>query len=75
VTDRYQVVIRWNAADAIFVAEAPDLPGCIAHGATRAEALLEIEAAMTLWLDTAREFGRVIPIPRGGSLPQMEREG
>lgn len=44
-----KVNIYWSEDDASFLAEAPDLPGCIANGATRAEAITAIEAAMRTW--------------------------
>ena len=69
----YDAIIRWSAADGAFVAEVPELPGCMAHGATREEARKRIAEAMTLWLDTAREFGRPIPAPKGQVANTRER--
>ncbi len=62
---KYEIVIGWSKADRVYVAEAPELPGCMAHGKTQAEALAQINEAIQLWLDTAREQGRTIPEPRG----------
>jgi predicted RNase H-like HicB family nuclease len=56
-TDRYEVIIYWSDDDSAYVAEVPELPGCIAHGDTRQTALDGTGEAMGLWLDTAREFG------------------
>ncbi len=61
---KYEIVIYWDSDDKIFVAEVPDLAGCSAHGETQVEAVRNINDAMTLWLDTAREFGDNIPEPR-----------
>ena len=61
---RYEVVIRWDDEDACFIARAPELPGCMAHGDTYDEALHNIRGAMDAWLDVARELGRPIPLPR-----------
>jgi predicted RNase H-like HicB family nuclease len=61
---KYEVVIFWSDEDNAFVADVPELPGCIAHGSTRADALRNIEEACALWLDTAAEMGRVVPIGR-----------
>ena len=61
----YDAIIRWSADDSAFVAEVPELPGCMAHGATEEEAGKRIAEAMALWLDTTREFGRPIPTPKG----------
>jgi len=62
--DRYEIIIYWSAEDDAFVAEVPELPGCIAHGATQEEALGNAKEAAQLWLDTAREFGDPVPKPR-----------
>ena len=55
----------WSAEDSAFIAEVPELPGCMAHGDTQEDALANVKEAMRLWLDTAREFGDPIPEPRG----------
>ena len=61
---KYEVVIYWSKEDGVFVAEAPELPGCLAHGSTQGAALEQINQAMDLWLETAREFGDPIPEPK-----------
>jgi predicted RNase H-like HicB family nuclease len=58
---RYSVLIYWSDADDVFVAEAPELPGCMAHGDTREAAFRSIEEAMELWLDVSREHRHVLP--------------
>jgi predicted RNase H-like HicB family nuclease len=68
MSHRYEVIIYWSEEDAVFVAEVPELPGCMAHGSTHADALREVEVAISLWLDTARELGRPIPEPKGRKL-------
>jgi predicted RNase H-like HicB family nuclease len=65
---RYEIVISWSEPDQAFVAEVPELPGCAADGATYHEALAAIEAVMGEWLETARELGRPVPVPRGRRL-------
>ena len=62
---RYEIIVYWDKADEIFVAEVPELPGCMAHGPTRAEAMKAAEEAISLWLTTAMEDGMAIPEPRG----------
>jgi len=57
----YEVILTWDAADRIFVAEVPELPGCMAHGRTRAEALAAAEAAISLWVKSARRDGAPVP--------------
>ena len=66
--DKYEVIIFWSKEDEAFVAEVPELPGCMAHGATQEEALANAKEAETLWLDTAKEFGDTIPEPKGRRL-------
>ena len=62
--DLYPVVITWSSDDRKFLAEVPDLPGCMADGATKAEALAASAVAISHWLSFARELGRDIPAPR-----------
>jgi predicted RNase H-like HicB family nuclease len=68
MTHRYEVIIYWSDEDQVFVADVPELPGCMSHGDTHEEALREAGVAVALWLDTAKEFGRAIPEPRGRRL-------
>ncbi len=63
--ERYEIIMYWSREDEAFIAEVPELPGCMAHGDTQEDALASIKEAMRLWLDTAREFGDSIPEPRG----------
>ncbi len=65
---KYEIILFWSAEDNAFVADVPELPGCAAHGATQAEALANAQDAITLWLDTASEFGDPIPQPKGRRL-------
>ncbi|MDP2983420.1 MAG: type II toxin-antitoxin system HicB family antitoxin [Candidatus Latescibacter sp.] len=60
---RYEIIIYWSNEDEVFVAEAPELPGCMAHGNTEELALENVKEAIRLWIDTAREFGDPIPEP------------
>lgn len=66
--DHYEVIIYWSNEDDAFVADVPELPGCSAHGSTREAALVNINEAIQLWLDIAREFGRPVPEPKGARL-------
>ncbi len=63
--DRYEIIMYWSKEDEAFIAEVPELPGCMAHGESQEEALANIKEAMRLWIDTAKEFGDPIPEPRG----------
>lgn len=65
---KYEVILYWSDEDNVFVAEVPELPGCMAHGNTQAEALANAHEATQLWIDTANEFGRAVPEPKGRRL-------
>lgn len=65
---RYEVIIYWSEEDQAFIAEVPELAGCAAHGSAPEIALAEAQRAIDLWLDTAREFGDPIPVPKGRRL-------
>jgi predicted RNase H-like HicB family nuclease len=63
--NRYEVIIYWSEEDKAFIAEVPELPGCAADGKTYQEALANIEIVIQEWIETARELGRTIPMPKG----------
>ena len=65
---KYEIIIYWSNEDDVFVAEVPELPGCSAHGATHDAALANINEAVKLWIETAREFGDEVPEPKGERL-------
>ncbi|MDX6385961.1 MAG: hypothetical protein QOK48_3534 [Blastocatellia bacterium] len=62
---KYEVIIYWSDDDNAFVAEVPELAGCMADGATYQEALANAEVVVQEWIETARELGRTIPEPKG----------
>ena len=62
---RYEIILYWSDEDEAFVAEVPELPGCMADGETYQEALANAEVIMQEWIETARELGRPIPEPKG----------
>ena len=66
--DRYEIIIYYSDEDKAFIAEAPELPGCIAHGDSHETALTNIKDAMALWIKTATEFNDPIPSPKGRRL-------
>lgn len=65
---KYEIIIYWSELDRAFVAEIPELPGCMAHGQTHEMALASAQQAIQLWIDTAKEFGDPIPQPKGRRL-------
>lgn len=68
MTHKYEIIIYWSDEDQAFVAEVPELPGCAAHGDTPEAALSSCGEAIDLWIDTAKETGRPIPVPKGRRL-------
>ena len=65
---KYEIILYWSNNDDAFVAEVPELPGCMAHGDTQESALKNVNQAIALWIDTAKEFGDPIPEPKGERL-------
>ena len=63
--NRYEVIIYWSEEDGAFIAEVPELPGCMADGATHQEALANVQVVIQEWIETARELGREVPKPKG----------
>ena len=61
----YEMIIYWSDADKCYLVEVPELPGCMADGKTRSEAVANAEVIIQEWIDTAREDGREIPVPAG----------
>lgn len=65
---KYEIIIYWSNDDEAYVAEVPELPGCMAHGSTYESAAVNANDAIQLWIDTAKEFGDPIPEPKGQRL-------
>ena len=62
---KYEIVLYWSEEDQAFLAEVPELPGCVADGATYQEAIANAEVIIREWIETATELGRPIPAPKG----------
>jgi predicted RNase H-like HicB family nuclease len=62
---KYEMIIYWSDEDQSFVVEVPELPGCMADGSTYREAVANAERVIEEWIQTAKELGREIPVPRG----------
>lgn len=62
---RYEMIIYWSDEDQAFIVEVPELPGCMADGATYQEAVTNAEIIIQEWIETAHELGREIPEPKG----------
>jgi len=62
---KYEIILFWSEEDRSYVAEVPELPGCMADGKTYQEALLSAQRVIKEWIETAKELGRQIPEPKG----------
>ena len=62
---KYEVIIYWSDEDEAFIAEVPELAGCMADGKTYQDALANVEVIISEWIETAKELGRPIPEPKG----------
>lgn len=65
MSSNYEIIIYWSEDDVAFVAEVPELPGCMADGRTYQEAVANVGVIIKEWIQTAKELGRPIPQPRG----------
>jgi len=62
---KYEIIIYWSEEDLSYIAEVPELSGCMADGSTYQEALSNAELIIKEWIETAMELGRPIPKPKG----------
>ncbi len=61
MNNKYEIIIFWSKDDERFIAEVPELSGCMADGATQTEALQNIQLIMDEWIETAKSLGRLVP--------------
>ena len=61
--NKYKMIIYWSDQDGRYLVEVPELPGCMADGITRAEAVSMAETVIAEWIETAEEMGWEIPVP------------
>ena len=62
---KYEIIIYWSKEDNSFIAEVPELTGCMADGNSYMEALQNVQVAINEWIETALSLGRTIPEPKG----------
>ena len=62
---KYEIIIYWSEPDKAFIAEVPELPGCMADGKSHEEALKNVVLVSEQWIETARDLGRPVPKPKG----------
>lgn len=66
--NHHEIIIYWSEEDQAFIADIPELPGCMAHGDTNEQALTEVKQAMALWIEAAQAHDRTVPQARGSRL-------
>ncbi len=62
---KYEIIIYWSKIDKTFIAEVPELSGCMADGTTYIEVVKNIQVVISEWIETARMLNRTIPKPKG----------
>lgn len=65
MNSKYEIIIYWSKDDEAFIAEVPELAGCMSDGKTYQEALTNVQEVIKEWIETAEALGREIPVPRG----------
>ena len=65
MNSKFEIIIYWSKEDNCFLAEVPELSGCMADGESYAEALENVQAIIAEWIDTAKSPGRPVPEPKG----------
>ena len=62
---KYEIIIYWSEEDNSYIAEVPELAGCMADGQTYSETVSNVETIIDEWIETAKALGRTIPKPKG----------
>ena len=62
---KYEIIIYWSKEDDSFIAEVPELPGCLADGETYIQAIENVQEIIDEWIETAKTLNRTIPEPKG----------
>ena len=65
MSNKYEMIIYWSEEDKAFLVEIPELSGCMADGETYQQAVANAEIVIHEWIETAKELGRIIPVPKG----------
>jgi len=61
---KYEVIVWWSEEDEAYIAEVPELPGCMADGISYKEALKNVQVTIVEWIETAEKLKREIPRPK-----------
>ncbi|GMO56775.1 MAG: type II toxin-antitoxin system HicB family antitoxin [Termitinemataceae bacterium] len=63
--NKYEIIVYWSEADNSYIAEVPELSGCMADGKTLLDVIKNVQVVIDEWIETSAVIGREIPIPRG----------
>ena len=63
--NNYEIIIYYSEEDNLFIAEVPELPGCMADVSSYQEALKNAENTIKMWIETAKSLNREIPKAKG----------
>lgn len=53
MNSKYEIIIYWSNADPAYIAEVPELLGCMADGSSYQDALSNAQTIIDQWLETA----------------------
>jgi predicted RNase H-like HicB family nuclease len=62
---KYEIIVYWSNEDEAYIAEVPELPGCMADGKTYEDVIKNVQIIISEWIDTTKSLGRPIPKPKG----------
>ncbi|GHT44316.1 HicB family protein [Planctomycetales bacterium] len=62
---KYEIIVYRSEIDSAFIAEVPELDGCMADGQNYMEAVQNAETVIAEWIETAVSLGRSVPVPKG----------
>ncbi|MFI5131038.1 MAG: type II toxin-antitoxin system HicB family antitoxin [Chitinophagales bacterium] len=65
MNSKYEIILYWSKEDESYIAEVPELAGCMADGKSYADALKNVQITLKEWIETAQSLGRPIPEPKG----------
>lgn len=72
---KYKKAIVCSQANNAFIVTVPELPSCMADGATREEAIRNADIVISEWIEFAKESGTRVPAPRCEAVLVQERPG
>jgi antitoxin HicB len=60
---KYEVDIQWSPEDNMYVANIPELPGCMTHGETLLIAASNAEEAIATYIESLMTKKQAVPVP------------